>query len=114
MTTYTTPTPHSSCRWGSREFKVYDAKVDWKTVPEVGGVYIFAALDESSRKWIPHYIGETESFAERIPHHEKWPKANELRVSHVHVLALRNETERKNMEKELRQTYTTRLNEEYY
>ena len=114
MTTYAPPTSHSSCWWGSYEFKAYNAKVDWKAVPEIGGVYIFAALEESSRKWVPHYIGETESFAERIPRHEKWPKANELRVSHVHVLELRNQAERERIEKELRQTYTPRLNEEYW
>lgn len=116
MTTCTVSTPFSTYRWLNYEFKVYDANVDWETVPEVGGIYIFAFLRDSPLEWVPLYIGETKSFADRIPSHEKWPKLRELRVSHihVHVLGVRNEAERKNIEKELRQTYTTRLNEEYY
>lgn len=116
MTSHTVSAPDSSCRWKSYEFKVYDANVDWKAVPEVGGVYIFARLQDSFTslilEWEPLYIGETGSFADRIPGHEKWPQLKELKVSHVHVLEVRNEAQRKSIEKDLRQSYGFRLNEQ--
>ena len=101
------------CMWLDYEFRVYDFNVDWGTVPEVGGVYIFAIFEESSWKWFPLYLGETESFAARIPVHEKLGQLRQLRMSHVHVLEVKDEAERKAIEKDLLQSYSTRLNREY-
>ena len=99
--------------WRGYEFKVYDLDVDWNRVAEVGGIYIFA-IKESSWEWIPAYIGETGNFADRIPDHEKWEKAMQLAVSHVHVLEVEEEYMRERIEKELIQSYTPRLNEAYW
>ena len=103
-----------TCMWLDYQFRVYDRNVDWSKVPETGGVYIFALLQESSWQWIPLYIGETGSFADRIPAHNKWREAVRLGVSHVHVLEVGEEYERKGIEKELRQSYGPRLNEQYW
>lgn len=111
--TYITQTLDPICMWLDYEFKVYDFNIDWRTVPEVSGIYIFAIFEESSWKWYPLYIGETESFADRIPPHEKLDQLRKLRMSHVHVLEVRNEAERKAIEKELLLSYSTRLNQEY-
>ena len=101
------------CMWLDYQFEVYDCDIDWSAIPpEIGGVYIFVLLQESSRTWIPLYIGETESFAERIPAHDKWQEAARLGLSHVHVLEVDEEYERKGIEKELRESYTSRLNEQ--
>lgn len=110
---YTAQTLYPICMWLDYEFKVYDINVDWRTVPEVGGIYIFAFLRDSPLVWVPLYLGETESFADRIPTHEKLEQLRQLRVSHVHVLEVGNEAGRKAIEKDLLQSYSTRLNQEY-
>ena len=111
--TYTAQTLDPFCMWLDYEFKVYDFNVDWRMIPEVGGIYIFVFLQDSPLVWVPLYLGETESFADRIPTHEKLEQLRQLRVSHVHVLEVRNEAERKAIEKDLLQSYSTRLNQEY-
>lgn len=112
--TYTDRTLDRTCMWLDYQFQVYNRDVDWSKVPETGGVYIFALLQESSWQWIPLYIGETESFADRFPAHNKWREAMRLGVSHVHVLEVNEEDERKGIEKELGQSYAPRLNEQYW
>ena len=105
-------TPDRICMWLDYEFKVYDFSVDWIILPEVGGVYIFASLRGSPSEWVPLYIGETESFADRVPGHEKLEQLRQLEVSHVHIFEVKNEAERKGIEKELLQSYIFRLNEQ--
>lgn len=107
-----TQTPDRICMWLDYEFKVYDFSVDWIILPEVGGVYIFASLRGSPSEWVPLYIGETESFADRVPGHEKLEQLRQLEVSHVHIFEVKNEAERKGIEKELLQSYIFRLNEQ--
>lgn len=58
---------------GSYEFEVYSINTPFNAV---GAVYIFTkrTVDPSGRGTHAFlYIGQTESLADRIPNHEKWP-----------------------------------------
>ena len=47
------------------------------------GNYIFAK-ETSPDRWIPLYIGETESLKDRLPNHEKLPCVRRYGGTHVH------------------------------
>ena len=106
----------STYRWGGDEFKVYKPDTEWY---DVGGVYIFAkrgawiglGLGQGNpMDWEPLYVGETESFKNRLlASHEKWPAAVGLGATHIHT---RNEVmiARKLLEVLLIQKYDPPLN----
>jgi hypothetical protein len=52
----------------------------WYAVP---GNYIFAMLTPAG--WQAIYVGETESFKQRIPSHERWEAARRHGATHVHA-----------------------------
>ena len=97
--------------WLEREFTVYDPKfTDWH---EVAGLYIFAGLvsDEQGKPlWRPFYIGQTQSFAARLPTHEDWPEAARLGATHIHAMAFHGALSRAKIEQYLVQRYQPRLN----
>ena len=55
--------------WGGYTFTVHDPGSDWN---DVAGVYIFAGLSADRQWWQAKYIGQTTSFAARIPSHDRW------------------------------------------
>jgi hypothetical protein len=60
---------------GSYTFEIYPVHQKFNAV---GAVYIFAKMtvDATGVHWYaPVYIGQTDSLADRIPTHEKWPCA---------------------------------------
>ena len=59
---------------------------DWS---DAGGVYIFTGVNPTTNRWIPYYVGQTGSFRDRIPSHEKWPPAVLLGATHVHARVVR-------------------------
>lgn len=68
-------------KWLNWEFEVYGPGTGWN---EVAGLYIFAGLN-SAGEWVALYIGSTESLAERLPNHPRWPEAVRLGATHIHV-----------------------------
>ena len=63
------------------EYTVYLMdSTNWSDVP---GNYIFAGLSGNVSK--PAYIGETQSFKDRLPGHEKKPCAIRNGASHIHA-----------------------------
>jgi len=44
-----------------------------------------AAHEGARNQWVPYYIGQTNSFADRIPNHENWSAAVRLGATHVHA-----------------------------
>jgi hypothetical protein len=52
--------------WISHEFTVYQHTGQWNNV---GGIYIFAGVNPQNQ-WTPYYIGQCDSFQNRIPSHE--------------------------------------------
>ena len=94
-------------QWLDHDFAVCQPGDDWN---EVAGLYIFAALDSAAEAWIPLWIGQALSFAERLPNHEKWPEAEMLGATHVHARVEPDESRRLALEKELIQYYQPHLN----
>ena len=101
----------STSTWGGREFEVYKPDTEWN---DVGGVYIFTAQQAAGllgNIWQALYVGETESFKNRLlANHEKWPAAVKLGATHIHI---RNEgtITRKALERKLRDKHEPRLND---
>ncbi len=73
--------------WSGHEFTVYQHDTDW---PSVSGLYIFAGLGTNllgTPLLQAFYVGQCQSFAKRIPTHEKWQEAQQLGATHVHARA---------------------------
>lgn len=77
---------------------VYRIGTTFKDKP---GNYIFAKVSTPG-KWLPLYIGETDSLAERIPNHEKLPCVKRNGGTHIHVhISSSSETTRRTEESDL-------------
>lgn len=88
--------------WLKHEFTVYDP--DTTTWHEVGGLYIFAGLvkdQQGTPRWRAYYIGKTGDFADRLPNHEDWPKAQRLGATNVHALVEEQALRRTKIERDL-------------
>jgi len=66
------------------ELEVCNAEGNWR---DVGGIYIFTGLN-AQNLWRPFYIGQANSFRDRIPNHENWSAAVRLGATHVHALVV--------------------------
>ena len=65
------------------QYKYLVAAIDAK-LKKAAANYIFARQVASDR-WIPLYIGETDSLGERIPNHEKLPCVRQHGATHLHA-----------------------------
>ena len=93
-------------KWLNWEFEVHEHSADWN---EVAGLYIFAGLNSEGR-WLALYIGSTESLAERLPNHPKWPEAVRLGATHIHARVEQHKETRLALEQELIQACQPPLN----
>jgi hypothetical protein len=97
----------SKATWLTHEFTVYPyASTTWNNV---AGIYIFSGVNRQNQ-WVPLYIGQCDSFQNRIPSHEKWDKAQALGATHVHARAVSIQADRDSIEKELIQAFQPQLN----
>ena len=87
------------------EYTVYSIGREWNDVP---GNYIFAKV--VSNKWSPVYIGETESFKDRLPNHNELPCIRSNGGTHIHAHTNRSSQARLNEEADLLRNYTTPCN----
>lgn len=97
---------------GAYSFEVFDANT---TFNAVGGVYIFTKRTVDATGKGKHdflYIGQTDSLAARIPHHEKWPCVRLRGVNCICVHRDDNERSRLAKETDLRKTNTTPCNDQ--
>ena len=95
-----------TCDWGGHIFTVYDLEnTRWNPI---AGVYIFASLRQE--QWRAVYIGQTNSFAGRIPNHEQRSAAIRNGATHVHARAVSDFTQRQSIERSLIQAYRPILN----
>ena len=95
-----------TCDWGGHIFTVYDFEgTHWNPV---AGVYIFAA--QRGQNWRAVYIGQTDSFANRLPNHEQRSAAIRNAATHIHALAEPDLSRRQGIERHLIQTYQPILN----
>ena len=90
---------------GVIEFEVYPHSTNWN---DVGGVYAFAHLEPTG--WHVHYVGQTNSFANRIPNHERWPEARRLGATHVLAARYNLQADRDKVEAALIAALRPRLN----
>jgi excinuclease UvrABC nuclease subunit len=98
----------SIVKWLSYEFHVYTPDTSWN---DIGGIYIFTGI--SQNKWIPYYIGQTDSFKNRpLSSHEQWDKAQRLGATHIHAMVVQQEATRLAIEKELIQAFQPKLNQQ--
>ena len=96
-----------TARWSSYEFDVYSAEnTTWYNK---AGVYIFCGITPKNQ-WKAYYIGQTESFLERLPNHERWDEAAQLGATHVHALVVEQAASLGMIESELIQSYRPPLN----
>ena len=87
-----------TCNWDDVQFNIYDPAVDWNDCP---GVYIFTYKDHASGIWIAVYIGETGSFRNRIPGHDRWADARRKGATHIHARVVEGHQERIDLEHRL-------------
>jgi hypothetical protein len=64
----------------------------------------------SRNRWIPLYIGQTNSFATRLPNHERLDKAIRLGATHIHTRIERKQSDRDILEKALIQHLQPNMN----
>lgn len=98
----------TTAKWLSHEFTVYqhDGQNQWNDLP---GIYIFAGMNTQAQ-WTPHYVGQCDSFENRIPSHKKWDMAQSFGTTHVHVMVVPLPELRDSIEQELIQEYQPLLN----
>jgi excinuclease UvrABC nuclease subunit len=94
-------------KWLSYELYVYTINTNWND--DVGGIYIFSG-PINNNQWVAYYIGQTDSFKDRLPNHERWEEAKRLGATHVHAMVVRQEATREDIERELIRAFQPRLN----
>jgi len=77
---------NKTCEWTGASgkkylYNIYEIDTEWNDVP---GNYIFAK-ETSPHKWKAVYIGETESFKERLPNHNESPCIERNEGTHIHA-----------------------------
>ena len=104
----------STAHWNGLEFTVYPMDSAWS---EVGGLYVFSAQEpglQGSLQWLVLYVGETQSFAKRLPTHEKWPEAVQKGATHVLALTEQKATKRAELERKMISELQPPLNVQRY
>lgn len=92
--------------WGSYNFGIYSQAGDWA---DVAGIYIFSGKNQQGQ-WVARYIGQADSFAQRIPNHERWNDAARLGATHVHACVVKSAADRDLIEAQLISKYQPSLN----
>ena len=95
-----------SVTWSTHEFNIYTTNTTWN---DVAGIYIFTMVNKDNF-WIPLYIGQADSFKNRLSDHNKWDAAKRLGMTHVHAKSVGKQTDRDAIEKELIKKYQPTLN----
>jgi hypothetical protein len=98
----------ATASWSGYVFTIYDPGTQWNNV---AGIYIFAGQNQQ-HQWIPLYIGQCDSFSNRIPSHEQWGRAQSLGATHIHAMAVPLASDRTRIERELIAAYQPRLNDQ--
>ena len=99
----------NSVKWKTYEFQIL--KMDDTTWNAVGGVYIFTGIRENV--WRPFYVGQTDSFKNRMPSHERWDEARILGATHVHAMSVQQAVNRDAIERDLIQSFNPLLNAQH-
>ena len=101
-----------SGKTGKYDFQVYSADTTFKAV---GALYVFTKRTVDASGKGTHdllYIGETDSLADRIPNHEKWPCVRRNGVNCICVHRDDGEASRLGKESDLRAGNATPCNDQ--
>jgi hypothetical protein len=79
------------------EYEIYPIGTNWNDVP---GNYIFAR-ESTTNRWQAIYIGETESFKDRLPNHNELPCIRRNGGTHIHAHVNRDSRARLDEEADL-------------
>jgi excinuclease UvrABC nuclease subunit len=96
----------NTVNWSGYQFNVYTENTDWH---DVGGIYIFAGLNQQ-KQWVALYIGQADSFRNRIPSHEQLNPSGRLGATHIHALVVPSQIQRDAIERLLIQNHQPHLN----
>ena len=99
-----------TCKWGSTDFTVYEAAAT--TWNDRAGVYVFATVTPQNY-WKALYIGQADSFQNRLPSHERWDEAARLGATHIHAAVVPQAVNRDSLEKSLIAQYQPPLNSQH-
>ena len=100
----------STVQWLDRDFYVYPLTgTNWSNI---GGIYIFAAQNYDGA-WYPIYIGQTDSFRNRVPGHDRGDEAVLKGATAIHAHAVTDPRERADLERRLIEYYQPVLNLQY-
>ena len=97
---------NNTAKWLSYEFTVYVPDTTWN---DVAGVYIFCGVN-AQNQWVALYIGQADSFRDRLSSHEQWDTARRQGATHIHALMVAQSAERDAIERALIHAYQPRLN----
>ena len=100
------------CEWTGASgkkylYNIYPIDTSWNDVP---GNYIFAK-ETSSRNWKAVYIGETESFKDRLPNHNELSCVHRNGGTHIHVHVNKDSSARLDEEADLLANTSTPCND---
>jgi hypothetical protein len=94
-----------------REFKLYDkSSTSWNNVP---GLYVFVSPGTLLGGYGLKYVGQTISFRDRLPNHERWAEAQRLGARWVGALVETSAAERDRLEAEMIQRLQPPLNDQF-
>ncbi len=101
----------ATCTWTGKSgtkyvYEIYPMDATWK---DVAGNYIFAK-ESSPGSWTALYIGQTESFKDRLPNHEALPCVRRNGGTHVHAHKNEGRQARLDEESDLLANHTTPCN----
>ena len=96
----------STVTWSSYSFTICENSLQWNNV---AGIYIFAGIN-SANQTIAYYVGQADSFRDRMSSHEKWELAQRLGATEIHALVVPEKAERDRIEAELIRMYKPVLN----
>jgi len=88
------------------DFQAHPITANWN---DAAGIYMFASQD-SSGNWTVYYVGQTDSFKNRLPTHERWAEAVRSGATTVLACTVTVQTMRDLVEKELCQQLQPNLN----
>lgn len=91
------------------QFDVYDRNLGWNEVP---GLYIFSH-EQSPGSWRAVYVGQAESFQNRLPNHERLHEAVRLGATHIHARVVPEKLLRDQWERRLIKTLQPPLNTQH-
>ena len=87
-------------------FFAYTPGTNWYDKP---GVYIFA-YRTASDTWYGLYVGQADSFKDRLPYHERWDEAVRRGATHIHAQVETNPDTREMLEEVLLAQYPFPMN----